>query len=79
MADSSPSVVPLPVILDRLTYEAQYVRDVLFLAGEGPCHVSSASMQRLYDGLAWVIAALRTQQPPAPPAGVSPAVPAPGG
>ncbi len=64
MPIDNPSV---KAVTDRISWEAQYVRDVLFLSGEtGVCHVSAASMQRLYDGLVWCLTTLRPMIPSTP-------------
>lgn len=68
---------PLAGPIDRLVYEAQYVRDVLFLAGPVPhCRVSVAAMGSLYEGLSSVITELRKLQSQAvaaaPPGGAAP-------
>lgn len=71
-------MTPLEAAIDRLTYEAAYVRDVLFLAGPGgSCRVSAAAMQNLYAGLAAVVEQLRKIQPLPAPGG--PAAPPAGG
>ena len=76
---AAPLGPPLEAAIDRLAYEAQYVRDVLFLAGPGgTCRVSIPAMQALYDGLGWVLMVLRQQAPPQSPPGGA-AVPSPGG
>ena len=80
MADPAPNPpTPIQAALERLTFEAQYVRDVLFLADGGTCRMSSQSAQRLYDGLAWTINVLRASQPVGPVGGAPGQPPVPGG
>lgn len=73
-------IVPaMQAAIDRLVFEAQYVRDVMHLAGAGTITISAGSLAKLYDGLVQVIDVLRAQQPAtgAPPAAAQP--PASGG
>ena len=71
---------PMQPVLDRRPFEAQYVRDALFLANGGTCRVSSQSLQSLFDGLSWCIGQLRALGPALPvTTGGQPAQPAAGG
>ena len=57
---TTPAQTPLRAVIDRLAWEAQYLRDVLHLAGDGGvCRISSLSAARIFEGISLSISALR--------------------
>lgn len=78
MADPIAPMTPLQAATDRLSWEAVYVRDLLHVTRGSMCHVSRASLQRLFEGLAAVMDLLAQAQGTVVTGGVT-APPAPGG
>lgn len=68
-----PAPTPIEMAIARLTHEAQYVADVLHVAGPAPtCTVSTRSLRGLFDGIREALDLLRAAAPAPPPATSAP-------